>query len=56
MEPIFDAPKHAGRVVRFRAIAKASGGLSDTRVVVHAYSHRDHDRFMEAVKSAKQIW
>ncbi|EIW51865.1 uncharacterized protein TRAVEDRAFT_54284 [Trametes versicolor FP-101664 SS1] len=47
--------KHAGRVVRFRAIAKASGELSDTQVVVHAYSHRDQGRFMEAVKSAKQV-
>ncbi len=43
-----------GRVFRYRAIVKAAGELSGTQVVVHTYPNRGDQRFVEAVKLAKQ--
>ncbi|KAL1950399.1 hypothetical protein VTO73DRAFT_5523 [Trametes versicolor] len=42
-----------GRVIRYRAIVRAAGELSDSQVIVHTYLDHAHDRFVEAIKSAK---
>lgn len=35
---------------------KAAGEMSGTQVVVYTYPSRDDQRFVDALKSAKQIW
>ncbi|KAL1945645.1 hypothetical protein VTO73DRAFT_1647 [Trametes versicolor] len=45
-----------GRVFRYRAVVQATGELSGTQVVVHAYPNHDDQGFVEAVKFAKQTY
>lgn len=45
--------EQSGRVIRYRAIVRAAGELSGSQVVVHTYLDDAHDRFVEAIKSAK---
>ncbi|OJT14930.1 hypothetical protein TRAPUB_8500 [Trametes pubescens] len=49
------AQPRIGRVFRYRAIVKAAGEMSGTQVVVYTYPSRDDQRFVDALKSAKQI-
>lgn len=45
-----------GRVSRYRAVVEAAGRLSGKQVVVYAFSNRDDQRFVDAVRFAKQTW
>ncbi|EIW51842.1 uncharacterized protein TRAVEDRAFT_54266 [Trametes versicolor FP-101664 SS1] len=49
------AQPRIGRVFRYRAMLKAAGEMSGTQVVVYTYPSHDDQRFVVALKSAKQI-